>query len=246
MTYSHIENKVLFKDDPPLLDSYLKAAGYPISQTRSQVRSGFYNNWDDIYASVPTESNDLSKIPGFYNIIDFNGDVMIKGTDYAIPWVYSEIPQNSGSLTLGGDYKGFSVMIQFYGVSNVSHLESLSNFTNRLDVVFSHVADHWTNTNMNASSFVPRWRTSGQNIGDYYVYDASYVRLKTTEIAYTFDSKSLKKYGLSALRLYINGNNLAFWSKLPDDREAAWSGGSAGSGTYPTVKRVNLGIDVTF
>ncbi len=37
-----------------------------------------------------------------------------------------------------------------------------------------------------------------------------------------------------------------FWSKLPDDREAAWSGGSANTGAYPTVKRINFGINLTF
>jgi TonB-linked SusC/RagA family outer membrane protein len=246
ISLSHIKNEVLEKDDPPLLDAYLKAKGYPIGQIRSQVRAGFYNNWDQVYASVPTETNDLLKLPGYYNILDFNADGIIKGTDDAIPYGYSEIPQNSGNFSVGADYKGFSFMIQFYGVNNVSHYESLSNFSNKTDVVFSHVADYWSKTNENATSFLPRWKTSGQNIGDYYVWDASYLRLKTAEIAYTFDSKWIKKAGMSSLRMYVNGNNLYFWSKLPDDREAAWSGGSASSGTYPTVKRLSLGIDVTF
>ena len=53
----------------------------------------------------------------------------------------------------------------------------------------------------------------------FFQYDGSYLRLKTAEIAYTFTGVGLKHYGISALKLYLNGNNLLFWSKMPDDRE---------------------------
>jgi hypothetical protein len=138
-------------------------------------------------------------------------------------------------------------MAQLYGVTNVSRSVPLSNFMIQTDVVFKQAADYWSKDNEDATSFLPRWRTSGQNIGDYYLYDASYLRLKTVELAYTFDKnlKWLKETGLSSLRLYVNGNNLFLWSDLPDDRESN-AGNSATTGTYPTVKRVNFGIDVTF
>jgi hypothetical protein len=48
------------------------------------------------------------------------------------------------------------------------------------------------------------------------------------------------------MRLFLNGNNLFFWSNLPDDRQGTYSGGNATEGAYPTVKRINLGIELTF
>jgi hypothetical protein len=99
---------------------------------------------------------------------------------------------------------------------------------------------------MDTNMFLPRWKTAGENIGEYFIFDASYLRLKTAEIAYTFDSNKLKKAGMSSLRLFVNGNNLIFWSDLPDDREGQSTGGGAAGGTYPTVKRVNLGVELTF
>ncbi len=243
---THTTNKILDRDDPALLASYLQSKGYSIGQTRSLIRSGFYNNWDDIYASAPMETNDLAKLPGYYNILDFNGDGVIKSTDDSAPIGYSEVPENSFNFSLGAEYKGFSLMLQFYGVNNVSRNIPLRNFYLYQDVLFDHVLDYWSNDNTNASSFLPRWKTQGQNIGDYYIYDGSYLRLKTAEIAYTFQDKLVKKIGLSALRIFLNGNNLFFWSKLPDDREAAWNGGDASSGSYPTPKRINLGFDLTF
>ena len=239
-------NKIINRDDPELLDPHLKAAGYPIGQTKTLVRAGFYNNWDEVYASVPMETNDKDKLPGYYNIIDFNGDGVIKSSDDRVPWGYSEIPQNTCNIQTGVGYKGLSIMIQLYGVNNATRTFTMDNFTGNTNCVFGHAKDYWSKDNLDASSFLPRWKTSGEFIGDYYVYDASYWRLKTAEISYTFGSKMLDKFGLSSLRVFLNGNNLFFWSDLPDDREVAWSGGSASGGTYPTVKRVNFGIDVTF
>ena len=247
IAYSHNENKIIYKDDPYYKAAYLKKEGYSINQMTTQVRTGFYNNWDEVYASVPTETNDNQKLPGYYNLLDFNGDGVINSND-VVPYGYSGVPQNTCNLTLGFDYKQFSIMAQLYGVTNASRSVPMTNFMIQEDVVFSHVADYWSKDNQDATSFLPRWRTSGQNIGDYYLYDASYLRLKTVELAYTFDKKQiwLKKAGLSSLRIFINGNNLFFWSDLPDDRESNLYGGSASNGTYPTVKRINFGIDMNF
>jgi len=245
---THTINKVIAREDPPLLAAYAKAQGYQIGQTRSQIRTGFYNNWDQIYASVPQETNDLAKLPGFYNILDFNSDGKINSNDI-VPTRYPEIPQNTFNASLGADYKGFSVMLQFYGINNVSRNIPLEDFRASMDDLFSHVLDHWSKDNENASSYLPRWKTPGQFIGDYWIYDGSYLRLKTAEIAYTFRDKFVKRAGLSALRIYLNGENLWLWSHLPDERESTLIGGvatDATTGAYPIPKRFNLGIDITF
>jgi hypothetical protein len=228
-----------------LLASYLKNQGYPIGQTRSQLRAGFYNNWDEVFASAPQETNDLAKLPGYYNILDFNADGIITSTDAATVG-YPDVPENTYNFSIGADYKGFSFMVQFYGVNNVSRYIPLWNFYKYQDVLFDHVLDYWSKDNTDAGSYLPRWKTQGQFIGDYFVYDASFLRLKTAEVAYTFQDRWVKKMGLSSLKIYVNGNNLYFWSKLPDDRESAWSGGDAAAGAYPVPRRVNLGFDLTF
>ena len=58
LAITHNQNKVLFRDDRPLQFDYLKHAGYPIGQNRWLLRTEFYNNWDEVYASVPP-NNDL-------------------------------------------------------------------------------------------------------------------------------------------------------------------------------------------
>lgn len=133
-------------------------------------------------------------------------------------------------------------MLQFYGVSNVTRYVTFQNFVSNIDLAYAHTLDYWTKDNPNASSFLPRWKTSGESIGDYFQFDGSYLRLKTAEVAYTFKDDRIKRYGLSSLKVFLNGNNLIFWSKLPDDREQ----GSDIYGAYPTPKLVNLGVDIKF
>ncbi|MDE5870465.1 MAG: TonB-dependent receptor, partial [Muribaculaceae bacterium] len=77
--------------------------------------------------------------------------------------------------------------------------------------------------------------------GTRYLYDGSYVRLKNVEISYEFQGRWMAKAGLKSLRLYVNGNNLFMWTKMPDDCER----GSSGDGVYPSFKRFNVGIDLT-
>ena len=78
--------------------------------------------------------------------------------------------------------------------------------------------------------------------GTRFMFDGSYVRLKYAEIAYTFSKeKWLRAIGLQSLKLYVNGNNLILWTKMPDDRESNTGGWSA----YPTSRRFNFGLRVT-
>ncbi len=244
---THNENKVIYKDDPPLQQDHLKAEGYPIGQQKRLIKTEFYNNWDEVFASIPTETNDLQKLPGYYDLIDFNADGVIKNSEDIAPVGYSTIPQNTGNLSVGANYKGFSAMVQFYGVNNANRYIAFDNYRNNIDIVFGHVSDYWSKDNTDATSFLPRWQTQAENVGDYYLYDASYLRLRTAEIAYSFNEAAwVKEAGFSNLRIFLNGNNLFFWSKLPDDRETTHDGANDTQGAYPTTKRINFGVELTF
>jgi TonB-linked SusC/RagA family outer membrane protein len=247
LAITHTRNNIVFADDPLLQPDYLKDAGYAIDQTRALINSDVYQTWDEVYASTQQQVNDPNKMPGFYNIIDFNGDGVITETDDRAPYGYPEVPENTYNLMLGASYKGFSLNLQFYGVNNVTRYLAFDNYIGRMNTVYAHALDYWSKDNPGASSFLPRYLTEGEFIGNYYYYDASYIRLKTVELAYQFPAAMLKKLGgMSALRLFVNGNNLWFWSRLPDDRENAWNGGTAEQGAYPSLRRINFGFNVSF
>jgi hypothetical protein len=132
-------------------------------------------------------------------------------------------------------------------VNNVSRQLDQSAFGGRLNNVFK-VGDYWSKDNQDARSPMPRWKSQyGPSWGDFWQFDGSYLRLKTAEISYTLNPVWIKKAGIQALRFYINGNNLTFWSKMPDDRESNALGGTGqgSQGAYPTVRRVNFGLNLS-
>jgi hypothetical protein len=177
-------------------------------------------------------------------LVDFNGDGVINDYDN-VPYAYPERPQNTYTGTVGFDFKHLSVFVQFYGVNNVTRSLYQTNFGGGLNSVFKQ-GDYWTPDNTNATSPLPRWKSHLYSYGDFYNYDGSYLRLKAAEISYTINPARLKRSGIQSMRIYLNGDNLLFWSKMPDDREAnIGSSNYAGQGAYPTVRRINLGLNIS-
>lgn len=241
LSMTHAANKIIDRDDPALKPAYQKQAGYVIGQTHSYLDKGFLNSFDDIYGSPSHDVNDASRLPGDYYIVDFNGDGVVDNKD-SVPYGYSGTPQNTYNATIGFEWKGFSCFAQFYGVTNVTREVSLVSFGNHIDNVYN-IGDWWSGETGTGDIPIPRWYStvSGYSNGTQYLYDGSYVRLKNVELAYTFTNGWIKKLGLSYMKLYLNGNNLWVWSRMPDDRESNFSGGS-GSGAYPTMRRFNFGV----
>lgn len=247
--YTTAKDKVLEADDATLLPQYQKRAGKQISQTYSYVNGSYYNTWDELYASTITDNGDGQKLPGNYHILDYNADGVIDSKDN-IPFAFPSVPQHTFNATLGVDWKGFSAFVQVYGVNNVTRQVVFSSLSGQNHLVYDE-GSYWSKDNTNGDAPLPRWLStpSSYSPGNRFMYDGSYIRLKNAEIAYTFSKSNsfVKKIGIENLRVFVNGNNLAVWTKMPDDRESNFAGtGWASQGAYPTVKRFNLGANITF
>ena len=241
---THGENETVFRDDPELKAAHLKQEGYAINQTRSYLDHGFLNSWDDVIGSTTRETFDQNVLPGDYQIVDFNGDGMITTDDQA-PYKYSNIPQNTYSYSIGTEYKGWGLSLQFYGVNNVTREVQFPAFYGNTNCVFEE-GEYWKNDG-SGDIPLPRWSTSNGTGADgtRYFYDGWFMRLKNAELSYTFRGAWLQKAGLSRLKIYVNGDNLLLWTDMPDDRESNFSSNQS-AGAYPTVRRFNIGIDLNF
>ena len=244
---THAQNEVIEKDDPNLLSDYQKEAGYAIGQARTHISSGFYNTWDELYASTTHNSNNHAKLPGNLHIIDYNGDGVIDNFDSA-PYGFTGVPENTYSTSVGFEWKGLSAFVQFYGVNNVSRQVVLGSLGGKLNRVYDQ-GTYWSKDAVDAETPMPRWNTvtADYNNGSRYFYDGSYLRLKNVEIGYRFTSDFVQRIGLQSFRIFASGNNLLLWTDMPDDRESNFAAtGWASQGAYPTVRRFNLGLNVTF
>jgi TonB-linked SusC/RagA family outer membrane protein len=242
---THAVNKTIYRDDPELLPAYQKNAGQPLGQYRSYLNNGYLTSWDDLIGSTQRSTNNGNKMAGDYNIVDYNGDGVIDTYDQA-PYQYTSSPQNTYNASVGVDWKGFSVFVQFYGVNNVTRDVIFPTFNtySGSNVAYAE-GTYWTKANGGGDVPLPRYSTLNATGGDgtRYLYDGSYLRLKNAEIAYTLTGKSVSRLGMKSCRFYVNGDNLLLWTKMPDDRESNFSG-SGSFGAYPTMRRFSGGIDV--
>ena len=242
VAFTHATSKINEADDPMLKPEYQKKAGKAINQTYTYLDHGYYNNWDQLYGSTPHDEKDDARMPGNYVILDYDADGVISVNDN-VPYGFTSIPQNTCNFQIGVDYKGWSAFVQFYGTNNVSRSVSLESLGGTRNTAY-YEGSYWSKDNQDADVPLPRWLTqkSGYTNGTRFMFDGSYLRLKYAEISYTFSKeKWLKSAGLKSLKLFVNGNNLALWTDMPDDRESNTGGWSA----YPTQRRFNIGLRVT-
>ncbi|WP_457129475.1 TonB-dependent receptor [Mucilaginibacter sp. HD30] len=244
---THATNLTIFRDDPALTPSYQKLQGYAINQNVSYIDNGFLKSWDDLLGSTVRSANNQNKLPGDYNIVDFNADGVIDNKDQA-PNGYTGNPQNTYNASIGFEWKRFNVFAQFYGVNNVTRTINFANFQGKSNVLFVERPFYFQQDGGGAVP-PPRWSVLDAfgATGTRYSYDGSYVRLKNVEIGYMLPTNAIKKIGLKSCRLFVNGNNLLLWTKMPDDRESnfASGGNDSGNGAYPTLKRYNVGLEIT-
>ena len=240
---THARNTIILKDDPKLIPSYRKAEGYSQGQFHSFIDKGYISNYDQLYSTPAREKDDSQVLIGDHYIVDFNGDGIVDETNDQAPYGYTDNPEHTYNATVGFEWKGWSLFAQFYGVTGVTRDVGLSSFNNKLLTVYDN-GTWWNEKDGTGDVVVPRFSTQvSYNDGTQYLYDGSYVRLKNVELAYTWTKGWVKKIGFSSIKLYLNGNNLWLWTKMPDDRESNY-GWSGGGGAYPTVRRFNLGLKV--
>ncbi|WP_397364531.1 SusC/RagA family TonB-linked outer membrane protein [Olleya sp. R77988] len=239
-------DEVIVRDDPALRAAYLNDAGFNIGQGSTAIPAGILTSWDDIYSSTPLNENQSTVRPGYYDLVDFDGDGIYNSNFDNAPFGYPNQPQRSWGATLGAQYKGFSVSAQLYGTQNASRLYSNQTFSNSTPLIFEQDLDYWTVDTPNNTDTQPSFGVPGAtNPRDNWL-DASLTRLRTVSLSYDIPRETCEKFGLKKLQIFANGNNLFLWSNLPDDREFNTDGGSQSRGDYPTLKRFNFGFNMNF
>ncbi|MCH5309394.1 MAG: TonB-dependent receptor [Prevotella sp.] len=244
MSMTHAVNQIKVKDDAPLLPSYRKQAGYSIGQTHAFLDKGMMQTYDQIYGSPKHDSQDDQKLPGDYYIVDFNGDGVIDNVNDNVPYGYTGTPQNTYNATIGFEWKGFSCFAQFYGVTNVTRDVTMISLADPMLANVYEQGTWWSEDHYAADVVTPRFTSNPTYYyGTQYLCDGSYIRLKNVEVAYTFTQPWVRKMGVKDLKVFVSGNNLWLWTRMPDDRESNFAAnGTAGNGAYPTMKRVNFGL----
>ncbi|MFB0910833.1 MAG: SusC/RagA family protein, partial [Flavobacterium sp.] len=137
----------------------------------------------------------------------------------------------------------------FASVGNdmVRNYERVLSDANRLN----YVLDRWTGEGTsNINPRVTTGATANTIFSDYYVEDASYLRIQNVQLGYTLNSTVSEKVGITKLRLYTGVNNLYTFTKYrgfdPGASSGAPIGGGFDNGFYPTPRTYLLGLNINF
>ncbi|MEO7992610.1 MAG: SusC/RagA family TonB-linked outer membrane protein, partial [Chryseolinea sp.] len=240
MTFAR--NKIIFIDEAPNLLDYQRQTGGPLNTYLLYQTIGIFRT-----------QNDLDSNPHFPNAklgdliyADHNNDGVMTADDQ-VRTQYGNIPQLTYGMTISAGWKRFDISLLFSGQSRVSQYVltesgSIGNF-------YSTWADNrWTPDNINASYPRADNRASSAYSGglyknDFWLNDASFLRLKNVAIGYTVPPALISKLRMTGLRIYANAFNLFTISKVKNyDPE----GSSESAQFYPQQRILNIGVNVQF
>jgi TonB-linked SusC/RagA family outer membrane protein len=254
VNFSTNENRVVERNDPFMMEEYLRKAGKPIDyQTRLGV-AGYYGSLDDIY-NYASAVEQTTLLPGDFMYIDYNADGTIIYDDLndRMPMEKQNYPRTTYGWSMGFSWKNFDFSMMWYGVLGV-----YKNVADELlwDLRFGQVENYFANpdvlnrwtpeTALTASKPTLHALTASSQYnqrGTTYNYrNASYLRLKNMEVAYTFNQRLIGKVGMSKCQIYVNANNLLTFTNFnkyidPESNSAS---------LYPLVRRYNIGLRIGF
>ncbi|MDL2309579.1 TonB-dependent receptor [Parabacteroides sp. OttesenSCG-928-B22] len=249
--FTHARNEILEMDEPASKTAYRKSEGQPISQYFGLVSESYVTSEDLANPDFPKSTFGNVRV-GDLKYRDMNKDGFIDDRDITFIG-YSNIPENTYSLSLGLDYKGIGLSMMFQGVDKVSrYYDSFAQFA-FFDggKVKEHHLDRWDPAlseaeNLKSAKYpLLHYGSNGdhnQRLNSFFLKNGAFFRLKNIELSYTLPEHWVRVVGMSDCRIYINGNNLITWDKLDGlvDPE------SNGSHKYPIMKTINFGANIKF
>ncbi|WP_026452340.1 TonB-dependent receptor [Aequorivita capsosiphonis] len=193
---------------------------------------------------------------GDYLFEDINGDGKITSDDTTI--IGGIEPDYFGGISNTFTYKSFSLsaLLQYsVGAETIWDGVAFGTFNSLGENRYSEYAlNTWTPENTGAKYARALYTdpSSSGRTSDKYLYDTSYLRLKSLQLSYNLDSYLMERIGFDSARIMLTGSNLFTWTKWPGiDPESLSERGSitdqvSAEDPYPLSKSFSLGIQLQF
>lgn len=209
---------------------------------------GMFNSQEEVDAhSKDGELIQPNAQPGDLRFKDINGDGRIDEEDKE--FISGSIPDFEYGFNVNASYKSFDMSIILQGVVG----QKIFNGVGRIlgNTLKDQSTDYWREDNLDAKYFRPSVADPNGNNGDndFFLEDASYLRLRNVQIGYTLPQSLLSKVSIESARLSITGQNLLTITKFSGyDPENISFGLNRGVNTNvsPLTKTVIIGLAVNF
>ena len=230
-------------------------AGYPLGYFYGYKTNGLYQNQSEIDAldnqafdpdGKSIDHHEGAEV-GDLKFVDVNGDGYISDKDKT--YIGDPIPDFTMGLSLGFGYKNFDFSASVYasiGNDMVRDYERQVTGANR----GTYMLNRWTPET--GGNTIPR-ASGGSSINnkyfsDYFVEDASYLRIQNVQLGYTANDKINNFLRLNSLRMYVSVNNLFTFTNYNGFDPSASGGSPIGAGIdkgfYPVSRSFMFGLNV--
>lgn len=222
--------------------------GMPMGYFYGYVTDGIFQNQSEVDSHPSQIALGAEASPGDIRYVDINGDGVIDSNDRTN--IGNAIPDAVMGFNFQMNYKGFDFSCYtFASVGNdlIRNYERTLNDVNRLN----YTLDRWTGEGTsNSTPRVTTGATTNTVFSDYYVEDASYIRIQNVQLGYTIPKDFFGKTGLDRVRIYVAANNLYTFTKYKGFDPGANSGdpiaGGIDYGFYPIPRTYMLGVNINF
>lgn len=233
-------------------------AGNEIGYFYGYKTDGIYQTQAEIDAlntNAPSGTYHTGAGVGDLVFVDVDGDGEITEDDRTD--IGDPIPDLTLGFNIGFTYKNLDFSTSAFGsygnelVRDYERVNTLANKSTR-------VLDAWTVDNPNNTT--PRVSSGASintdNFSDYYVEDASYLRIQNVQVGYTFPEKLLSKARIDKLRFYASVNNLHTFTNYSGydpsgtspgtDDKGEPIGAGIDKGFYPIAETYIFGMNLSF
>lgn len=265
-TYSIAPNFTWIKNAVEKLSNGSKAeinnnriVGQPIGIIYGYKTDGLFVDQAEIDGAPEQLVGKSSLKPGYVKYKDISGpDGVPDGkvdANYDRTVLGSTTPKYYYGLNLTAQYKGFDLSALLQGMGGYKRLigSYMAYAFYNGGQIQRWQADHcWTQEHPNKWAEYPRLETLNMNnpnlqISDYWTRNASFLRLKTLQIGYTFPKRLVKNLGIENLRIYVSGQNLfsinSFYKGWDPENEI---GTGDSPNYYPINSIYSFGLNVRF
>lgn len=224
--------------------------GDPLWSYYGYISDGFFENDEQVeeYGDAVWDPGNMYPGDIIYKDLDGDGQITPDGDREIIG---NQIPRYTFGINTNFNYKNFGLDMFFQGVGDVDLLFfgpireggiwGMFNFTPEI------ADDYWTEDNRDALFPRPEMRTQkNTRTSDYWVVDASYIKLKNARFSYTIPADLSGRLGLDNIRLYVSATNLFTLSEVTKwgiDPEAS---SSPRLTYYPQSRSYTVGVNIKF
>lgn len=249
LTGSYTTNKVTRIDDPANALDYQIQLNRPMGFRYGYRSLGLFRSQEEADSWYGGYQFGQKSMPGDIKYADINGDESITLQDQEVLSDYSNIPRIMYGFSGGITWKNVELNFLFQGAGQRNIFLSGSGrvmFRNGgTNNNFAYLNDSWSEENQNAK-YPQAWidsRLINDRNSNFWLRDASYLRLKSVDVGYTFKGPWLENMDIKQLRIYVSAFNLFTLSKMKEfDPEAATGTGDY----YPQQRNINLGVSLSF